>query len=49
MISQIYIFILAAIAAKIAYGLSRKQVMWTWIVLYWIVLTCKNFVDLLAK
>ena len=48
MVSQIYVLILALIAARVAYGLSQKKVMWMWIVSYWITLTCKNIADLIS-
>lgn len=47
-INQLFIFFLAAIAGYVAYGLYKRKVMWKWIVLYWLVLTAKNAVDLLA-
>lgn len=47
MLTQIFIFLLAYIAAIVAYGLYKKQVMWKWIVVYWLVLTAKNVMDLL--
>lgn len=48
MVSQLYIFFLMLIAARVAYGLSQKKVMWPWIVSYWLMLTCKNFSDLIG-
>ena len=48
MISQILIFLLMADAAFVAYGLIRKRNMWKFICLYWILLTLKNFVDLVG-
>ena len=45
-ISQLFIFLLALIAAFVAYGLLKHKIMWHWIVLYWLVLTAKNVVDL---
>lgn len=48
MISQILIFLLMADAAFVAYGLIRKRNMWKFICLYWILLTLKNFVDLIG-
>lgn len=41
--------ILAAIAARVAYGLYRKRNMWRWIVLYWLVLTVKNSLEFIAS
>ena len=46
--TQVFIFLLAIIAGYVAYGLYKRKVMWKWIVLYWLVLTAKNAVDLLA-
>jgi len=48
MISQFFVFLLLIDAANVAYGLYKKQNMWNWIVLYWVILTCKNFVDLIG-
>lgn len=48
MIAQILIFLLMADAAFVAYGLIRKRNMWKFICLYWILLTLKNFVDLIG-
>ena len=45
MLSQILVLLLAAIAARVAYGLSNKQNMWRHIIAYWLVLTAKNLVD----
>ena len=47
MIAQILIFLLMADAAFVAYGLIRKRNMWNAIVLYWVILTAKNLVDLM--
>lgn len=47
MIAQIFIFLLMADAAWVAYGLLRKRNMWKAICLYWILLTLKNLMDLL--
>ena len=47
MISQLLIILLMADAAWVAYGLLRKKNRWTWICLYWILLTLKNLMDLL--
>ena len=49
MISQIFVFILFAIAAVVAVGLSEKRNMWKWIAAYWTVLTIKNFVEWVIK
>lgn len=48
MIAQILILCLMADAAWVAYGLIRKRNMWRWIVLYWLILTAKNMVDLMG-
>lgn len=48
MFSQFFIFLLLLDAANVAYGLYKKRNMWGWIVLYWVILTCKNFVDLIG-
>ena len=48
MISQLFILLLCIDAAWVAYGLARQRVMWRWIVLYWVLLTMKNMVDLLS-
>lgn len=45
MISQFFIFILMIDAFWIACGLARRKNMWRWIVLYWVMLTMKNYVD----
>ena len=47
MIAQILIFFLMADAAFVAYGLARKKNRWVYICLYWILLTAKNFADLM--
>lgn len=47
-VSQIFVFLLMADAAWVAFGLSRKKNMWKWIVLYWVLLTAKNACDLLG-
>ena len=47
MLTHLLIILLASIAAIVAYGLYKKQIMWHWIVLYWLVLTAKNVLDLL--
>ena len=47
MISQAIVFLLMADAAWVVYGLIRKRNMWRWIVLYWVILTAKNMIDLL--
>lgn len=46
MIDQILILLLMLDAAWVAYGLYKKKVMWRWIVLYWVILTTKNLVNL---
>ncbi len=47
--THLLIILLAIIAAIVAYGLYKKQVMWRWIVVYWLVLTAKNVMDLLKS
>ena len=47
MISQILIIMLAIDAAWVAYLLSRKRTAFNWIFIYWIILTAKNFCDLM--
>ena len=47
MIAQIFIFLLMADAAWVAYGLLRKKNRWAWICLYWRLLTLKNLMHLL--
>jgi len=47
-VSQILVFLLMADAAWVASGLTGKKNMWKWIVAYWVILTIKNFADLLA-
>ena len=42
---QVFIFLLAYIAAIVAGGLCKRKNMWAWIVLYWCILTAKNMVD----
>ena len=44
-VKQIIIFALIVVSAFVAGGLAAKKNMWRWIVLYWIILTIKNFVD----
>ena len=44
-VSQFLVLCPIAIAAWVAAGLARKRVMWKWIVLYWAVLTAKNYCD----
>ena len=46
MVSQIFVFLLMADAAFVAYGLYRKKIMWKWIVVYWVLLTLKNLKNL---
>jgi hypothetical protein len=45
MIDQIFVFALALIAWDVAVGLMQKKNMWKHIVVYWCVLTMKNFVS----
>lgn len=40
--------LLCTIAAIVAYGLYKKQNMWVWIIAYWLVLTIKNFLEILG-
>lgn len=47
MVSQIFVVLLFLDALWVAYGLSRKKVMWDWIVLYWVLLTFKNLSDII--
>ena len=47
MISQALIILLMLDAAWVAYGLVRKKNRWVYIGLYWIILTAKNFADLM--
>lgn len=47
-LGQLLIFFLMLDAAIVAGGLLRKKNMWVWICLYWIILTAKNFVDLIG-
>lgn len=47
MLTHLLIILLAIIAAIVAYGLYKKQIMWRWICFYWLVLTAKNVLDLL--
>ena len=49
MISQLLVILLMVDAAWVAYGLSRKRVMWHWIVLYWVILTAKNLTDFVTQ
>ena len=44
--SQILVFMLMADAARVAIGLAQGENMWKYIVAYWVILTMKNFVDL---
>ncbi len=48
-ISYVITFLLMADAAKVADGLANKENMWHWIVLYWVLLTAKNAIDLFQK
>lgn len=47
MLTNLLIIFLAIIAAVVACGLYRKRTMWHWIVLYWLVLTVKNIIDVI--
>ena len=47
MITQLLILLLFIDAAYIACGLMQKRDMWSYICIYWILLTVKNLVDLL--
>lgn len=47
-LSQILVLILIGVAAYVAYGIYRGDVMWRWITAYWIILTVKNLFDFLA-
>ena len=46
MITQIFIFLLFVDAAFVAYGLIKHKNMWQFICLYWVLLTIKNFIDI---
>lgn len=43
--SRLCIFLLMVDAAWVCVGLMQNRVMWAWIVLYWAILTVKNFID----
>ena len=45
LISQILVFVLMVDATVVYVGLLRKENMWAFIVLYWLILTVKNAVD----
>ena len=45
--SQFCVCLLCADAAWVAFGLARKQNMWKWIVLYWVILTLKNLCEVI--
>lgn len=47
--SQIFVFLLYADAAYVSCGLLKKRNMWKWIILYWVLLTCKNLIDLISN
>lgn len=47
-VSQFCVYLLCADAAWVAYGLYRKQNRWKWIVLYWVILTLKNYCDIMG-
>lgn len=48
MLINLLIIFLAVIAAVVAYGLYRKRNMWHWIVVYWLMLTAKNVIDVIG-
>lgn len=48
MLTDLLIILLAILAGYVAYGLYKRKVMWKWIVLYWLVLTAKNTLDLIT-
>lgn len=48
MLTNLLIILLAILAAYVAYGLYHKQNMWKWIMVYWLVLTVKNFTEVIA-
>lgn len=43
--SQFCVFLLMLDALWICIGLAANRVMWGWIVLYWAILTLKNYFD----
>lgn len=47
-LSQILVLALAGIAAYVAYGVYRGDIVWRWVTVYWIILTAKNLCDFMA-
>lgn len=47
-ISALLVYILLAISAYVAAGMSQKRNMWKWICLYWVALAIKNFIEFLG-
>lgn len=47
--SQFLIFLLGIDAAIVFAGLLQQQNMWAFIVAYWLILTIKNFTDLVVS
>lgn len=45
--SQIFVFLLMADAAWVAYLLAKKKVAFNWIFIYWVLLTLKNLCDMM--
>ena len=48
LLSQALIFALISIAAVVAVTLAARKSAWILIIVYWIVLTAKNIVDLIV-
>ena len=48
LLSQMLIFTLIIIAAVVAFTLAAGKSAWILIIVYWIVLTAKNIVDLIV-
>ena len=48
LLSQALIFALIIIAAVVAFTLAARKSAWILIIVYWIVLTAKNIVDLIV-
>lgn len=46
--SQFFIFLLSIDAAVVFAGLLNHKNMWAFIVAYWLILTLKNFSDLMS-
>lgn len=46
--SQVMIFALIVISAKVFLGLMNRKDMWWWICTYWLVLTLKNLFDFIG-